>query len=146
MGWMCAWGIFVFSAWLARAEGEISAERKNYDNDAVFEQLSGAKRAILEQKFGPKTKGTSQAPPSAPRSAKPPQPPISPLALPANTQVNNPAADATTQDTQSETALVLGSGSNIVAAFNDSGSNVGGVTKFTGFARSTNGGTSFTDM
>lgn len=62
-----------------------------------------------------------------------------------NVLVNSTTADTTAQDTQSETAIVLGSGSNIVAAFNDSESNVGGVNQFTGFAQSTNGGSSFTD-
>jgi hypothetical protein len=67
------------------------------------------------------------------------------LATPANVLVNNTAADTTSQDTQSETAIVLGSGSTVVAAFNDSESNVGGANHFTGFSVSGNGGTSFTD-
>jgi hypothetical protein len=60
-----------------------------------------------------------------------------------NVLVNNPAADLGSNDTQSETTLVL-AGSNVVVAFNDSGSNAGN-TKFTGFAQSTNGGATFTD-
>ena len=66
------------------------------------------------------------------------------LAQTSNTLVNNPAADTTTRDTQSETALVL-SGSNVIAAFNDSGSGVS-ANKGTGFSRSTDGGASFTDL
>ncbi len=62
-----------------------------------------------------------------------------------NILVNNPALDTTTSQTQSEAALLV-FGSTIIAAFNDSGSNVGGANKFTGFARSTDGGLSFTDM
>lgn len=62
-----------------------------------------------------------------------------------NVLVNNPAADTTAQDTQSETAIVLGSGSNIDVAFNDSESNVGGANHFTGFSQSTDGGNTFTD-
>lgn len=61
-----------------------------------------------------------------------------------NVLVNNPAADLTAQDTQSETSIVL-AGSNIVAAFNDSGSYGSGSSHFTGWGYSTNGGTSFTD-
>src|SRR3989442_14063196 len=61
----------------------------------------------------------------------------------ANVLVTNPAADTGTNDTQSETALVL-AGSNVVVAFNDSGSNQSN-NKFTGFALSTDGGGSFTD-
>lgn len=66
------------------------------------------------------------------------------LAQTTNTLVNNPAADTTVRDTQSETALVL-AGSNVIAAFNDSGSSVS-ASKFTGFSRSTDGGVSFTDL
>jgi hypothetical protein len=39
----------------------------------------------------------------------------------ANVLVNNPAEDTTAQDTQSETAITLGAGSRIIAAYNDSG-------------------------
>jgi hypothetical protein len=73
-------------------------------------------------------------------------------------QVNNPATDQNKlnpQDTQSETTLTLipGSPPHIVAAFNDSGAfNNFPISfqqvlqeKFTGYAVSTNGGTSFTD-
>ena len=58
--------------------------------------------------------------------------------------VNNPAADATAQDTQSETTIVV-DGANVVAGWNDSGSFIGGAAHFTGFANSTNTGVSFTD-
>ena len=67
----------------------------------------------------------------------------------SNTMVNDPSADTSDQDTQSETALVLGAGSNIIAAFNDSGSYSGSFfspsDKFTGYAISTDGGASFID-
>src|ERR1044071_4496650 len=59
--------------------------------------------------------------------------------------VNNPAADSTNQNTQSETTIVLGSGTNVVSVFNDSGSNVGGVNRFTGYSTSANSGTAWTD-
>ncbi len=62
----------------------------------------------------------------------------------ANVLVNNPSADAGTNDTQSETTLVL-AGSTVVVGFNDSGSNAGN-NKFTGFGRSADGGANFTDM
>src|SRR5947209_8588333 len=61
-----------------------------------------------------------------------------------NVLVNNPAADVGSNDTQSETALVL-AGSTVLVAFNDSGSNQSN-NKFTGFGRSTDGGATFTDM
>jgi hypothetical protein len=63
-----------------------------------------------------------------------------------NVLVNSTVADTSSQDTQSETAVVLGSGSNVAVAFNDSESNSGGANRFTGFAQSSNGGTSFVDM
>jgi hypothetical protein len=68
--------------------------------------------------------------------------PAAPL---VNNLVNDPAADATAQDTQSETTIVLGAGSNVISSFNDSGSFLGGASKFTGFSRSTTLGNSWTD-
>ena len=68
-----------------------------------------------------------------------------PLAALADPLVNNPAMDLTTADTQGVTSIVLGSGSNAIVAFNDSGSGVGGANRLTGFSRSTNGGTTWTD-
>src|SRR5438552_13368299 len=66
-------------------------------------------------------------------------------ALPSsNVLVNNTAADTGSNDTQSETSLVL-AGANVVVAFNDSGSNQSN-NKFTGFSRSTDGGATFTDL
>src|SRR5689334_17966779 len=61
------------------------------------------------------------------------------------TLVNNPTTDATAQDTQSETSIIKAGGSNMVAAFNDSGSFIGGASKFTGWATSSNNGTTWTD-
>jgi hypothetical protein len=58
--------------------------------------------------------------------------------------VNDPTADATAQDTQSETTIAV-DGNNVVAAWNDSGSFLGGASHFTGFGNSTNNGAGFTD-
>ncbi len=38
----------------------------------------------------------------------------------ANILVNDPTQDTTAQDTQSETAIVLGDGSKVIVAYNDS--------------------------
>ena len=57
---------------------------------------------------------------------------------------NNVGATGTVFFTQSETAIAA-FGNTVVVGFNDSGSNAGGTNKFTGFARSTNGGVAFTD-
>jgi hypothetical protein len=57
---------------------------------------------------------------------------------------NNAGATGTGFFTQSENAIVA-FGATVVVGFNDSGSNSGGTNKFTGFARSTNGGATFTD-
>jgi subtilisin-like proprotein convertase family protein len=61
------------------------------------------------------------------------------------TLVNNPAADTTARDTQSETSAVA-VGTNVVVAYNDSGSYTGSNNHFTGWSVSTNSGNSFTDM
>jgi hypothetical protein len=57
---------------------------------------------------------------------------------------NNTGSTATGLFTQSETSIVA-FGNTVVVGFNDSGSNSGGTNKFTGFARSTDGGATFTD-
>src|SRR5262245_51382201 len=68
-----------------------------------------------------------------------------PAISPYNSLTNNDAgATGTGFFTQSETAI-LAFGNTVVVGFNDSGSNSGGSNKFTGFARSTNGGATFTD-
>jgi hypothetical protein len=130
----------------AQIDAAFEAElRRLYDDDAQFEQLSGAARSLLERKFGRKS-GPASGPPPAPTSGS--EPSGTPLA-PATVFVNNPAADATAQDTQSETA-VIAIGSTVVTAFNDSGSCLPGcgttTLKFTGYARSTDGGATFTDL
>lgn len=65
---------------------------------------------------------------------------------PDNILVNNPGADSTNYDTQSTTAMVRVSPSIIVVAFQDSGSSTGINQHFSGYARSTDGGATFTDM
>lgn len=126
-----------------------AADRAAYDNDEIFNQMSGAARTRLERIFGPKQ-------PAALMDAKgnilPPQtgavrpPAFETFASLANSLVNDAAADATAQDTQSETAIVLGAGNVVIAGFNDSGSYIGGASKFTGTSRSTNSGTAWTDQ
>ena len=64
-----------------------------------------------------------------------------PLTSPfTNVLLNNPSVDVTANDTQSETAIVLGAGNNVVSSFNDSGSNAVSSTKFTGYSTSSNSG------
>ena len=127
-----------------------------YNDPVVFEQLSSAMQNLLVAKFGPH-----------PRFDEKGNPLPSVLALPdpgkrirrgtllpktnggavdvlGNVLVNDPTADMTAQDTQSETALVLGGGSNLIAGFNDSGSFLG-ANHFTGWAYSTDGGQTWTD-
>ena len=124
-----------------------------YDNDERFLQLSGAARTALEMRFGKKLRvvhpqeGTDvlfQVPEIKEQFIHPRG--IDRLTAIANTLVNDAAADATAQDTQSETAIVLGSGSNVISSFNDSGSRIPATSKhFTGFSQSTDLGTSWTD-
>jgi hypothetical protein len=67
---------------------------------------------------------------------------------PTNVLVNNPAEDTTAQDTQSETAIVLGPNSRITAAFNDDfGSSLASATdSIIGYSVSGNAGSSFQDQ
>ncbi len=131
-------------------------------DDAQFAKLSSAAQNLLIAKFGPKLrrdgKGNLIAPGGSTGSGTGAGFGTGPAgqivkgsglfgamtAIP-NNLVNNAAADATAQDTQSETTIVLGSGSNIISGFNDSGSHVGGVNKFTGFSTSASAGSSWTD-
>jgi subtilisin-like proprotein convertase family protein len=83
-------------------------------------------------------------------AAQNPQP-APPAVYPENPQqrinvlaVNDPTDDTTAQDTQSETS-VAALGSNVVVAFNDSGSFTGSNNHFTGYASSSNTGGTFTD-
>lgn len=122
-------------------------DRVLYDTPALFDQLSGAARARLERRFG--TKGAK--PGDQPAAVQPAKVRVfpEPQTAVANVLVNDPAADATAQDTQNETTLVLGNAGTVIASFNDSGSNLigsdPGGNQFTGWARSTDGGTGFTD-
>jgi len=112
-----------------------------YSDPELFNQLSSAYQNRLERIYGHKGKvrsGTSKA-------SQAEENPDATLVVP-NTLVNNPAADATTQDTQSETTIILGAGSNILCSFNDSGSDLGGSNHFTGIALSTNTGDAWTDQ
>jgi hypothetical protein len=120
--------------------------RRIYDDPAEFEKVSGAMQNLLIAKFGPRVvldaKGNPVAPAIQDFSVAPQGGGI--LSVLGNVLVNNAAADGTAQDTQSETALVLGSGSNLISAFNDSGSFIG-ANHFTGWAHSSDSGSSWTD-
>src|SRR5258706_6419217 len=63
----------------------------------------------------------------------------------ANPLVNDPAADATAQKTQSEGTVIKATGNNMVSAYNDSGSFLSGVQSFDGYSTSTNLGAAWTD-
>ena len=65
----------------------------------------------------------------------------------ANPQVNDPTLDVIgTQKTQSETTVIRGSGTNMIAAYNDSGFFVSGTfNAFTGYSTSSDGGATWTD-
>lgn len=124
-----------------------ATQRALYDDVQKFEQLSGAGQNRLRAKFGPRP-GEKVADADGNIASSPhlgfgaDGRILSPL---VNNLVNNAAADATAQDTQSETTIILGSGSNIIAGFNDSGSFLGGASKFTGYSTSTDGGATWVD-
>src|SRR5712664_3181954 len=130
----------------ASAQTDEQTQRELYDNNARFEQLSGAARTLLELKFGKKDISPGELTPG--RTAA-----TTPSAVEGdyvgNILVNDPNLDLTAQDTQSETTLVFlgpdGNNRSGCSAYNDSGSFIGGALKFTGFSRSTNGGASWTD-
>lgn len=106
-----------------------------------FDQLSSAAQMAVMNQLGCLPKGTT-----APTQLEAQPTPYTSEAALANPQVNNPAADLTNRNTQSETTIVLGAGSNVIAAYNDSGSFISGASKFTGYAVSTDSGTTFTDQ
>ncbi len=123
-----------------------ATQRALYDDVQKFEQLSSAAQILLRAKFGPRpgekvadSDGNIASSPHLGFGADGRI--LSPL---VNNLVNNAAADATAQDTQSETTIILGSGSNVIAGFNDSGSFIG-ASKFTGYSTSTDGGTTWVD-
>ncbi|MCI0538443.1 MAG: glycoside hydrolase [Verrucomicrobiales bacterium] len=62
-----------------------------------------------------------------------------------NVLVNDPTADKTRLNTQHEPSLAVAADATVIVAFNDSGSLVQSTNRFTGWAVSKNGGTSFTD-
>lgn len=136
--------VLVLLSKVALGQTDEASQRSLYEDEERFNQLSGAARTLFHLRFGKKEESTQAHPGSVLRSA--PTSPNAPLSVLPNNLVNDAAADATAQDTQSETALVLGSGSNVVCGFNDSGSFIGGASKFTGAARSTNAGTTWGDL
>ena len=118
-----------------------------------FDEMSGAKQSVIQILAGArKINGvirpydfaaasylpivTDFAPPDGT------EPPLSSSFV--DPLVNNPAGDGS-QNTQSETTIALGTGTNVVSVFNDSGSDIGGATKFTGYGTSANSGTAWTD-
>jgi hypothetical protein len=64
----------------------------------------------------------------------------------ANVLVNNPAEDTTAQDTQSETAIVLGAGSKVVVAYVDDGLTSAAFPGWAGYSMSANRGATFADQ
>lgn len=124
-----------------------------YADPELFNQLDGGQR-VLEARFGKKG-GTTRLYLRTPDGFEGMFDPIMPLVIEKPSAalaalvtplVNNRTADATAQDTQSETSLVLGAGGKILASFNDSGSYIGGAQKFTGYSRSTDSGGTWTDQ
>ncbi len=112
-----------------------------YWDPELYNQLSSAFQQRLRRAYGTRT---GARPTGLPATAGP-EAPSGPRGLLPNILVNNPAADTNPRNTQSETSLVLGSGSTVLASFNDSGLSAGGQ-HFTGIARSADGGATFTDQ
>jgi uncharacterized repeat protein (TIGR01451 family) len=109
----------------------------------VLAEISGGALTLRDAALPGKLSYASRQPP-APGHRKPG------LAPPSdNVLVNDPFADTTNQDTQSETSLTL-AGSNVVVGFNDSGHCFDPCPivpgHFTGRALSTDGGATFQDL
>ncbi|MBE0570826.1 MAG: hypothetical protein IH618_04705, partial [Ignavibacteriaceae bacterium] len=138
---------FIFSS-ISHLYAQVDSERQLYDNDELFQQLSGAKRSLLEQKFGKKESSFKEFVSGLNQGMQAPQAESIeiPLDVVNASDVlvnNNTGATGTAYFTQSETSI-LAFGNNVLIGFNDSGSN-NGASKFTGFSYSLNGGVSFTD-
>ena len=119
-----------------------------YENNELFEQLSGAARSLLELKFGRKAGEAIPTPEIIPNAPAGPSSYVNNGDYVGNILVNDPNLDVTARDTQSETTLVLGSGGTVCSAYNDSGSFSGFFLpndKFTGFSQSPDGGLTWTD-
>jgi hypothetical protein len=135
---------------LASAQTDEQTQRELYDNNDLFEQLSGAARTVLELKFGKKDAAPSE---TMPRSTTTDL--LGPIQEDSNVLVNNPNLDLTARDTQSETTIVFfgpgGIANTGCSAYNDSGSFIGPLppdpaSKFTGFSRATGGGATWADQ
>jgi hypothetical protein len=152
-----ALGLLVVPAPAARVQDTQAAL---YNDPAEFAKLSNAAQNLLVARFGPLPQYDAKGnliQPTAPgtrgmrkTTARTRRGSLddgdSTQSVLGNVLVNNPAADATAQDTQSETALVLASGSRLVAAFNDSGAfSDPNSVHFTGWAHSGDGGSTWTD-
>jgi hypothetical protein len=129
-----------------------------YSDPEQFEMLSSAAQSLLEIKFGRKAVNAPLDPPvglgppsenlsdhqEAQAQAEPESGARVLMAL-DNPTVSDRWRDSTARDTQSETTIAFGSGTNLIVAYNDSGSvtqpfGTFANNKFTGFSRSFNMG------
>jgi len=137
-------------------EPEDSRLYEIYSDPELYNQTDGL-RFKLDAKFGKKgmlTQVVIDEPVTGESLFAPPREfqklgLLDPMAAIVTLQVNNNATvagAAATQDTQSETSIILGTGGLVLASFNDSGG-YNGSTKFhfTGWSRSTDSGATWTD-
>ena len=142
----------------------VSAQQIDQDIERIlsdpqeFEMLSSAAQNLFQLRFGRRPgSAPTDSPPFPPRPSEgqsdvqDAQAQIEPdpgsrirMAL-GNPIVNDPWLDSTARDTQSETTIAFGSGSNLIVGYNDSGSFSFDspnppANKFTGFSRSFNDG------
>ena len=130
----------------ADTANSVSAGRAAFDNEEIFQQLSGAARTRAERKYGKRRPAATKTGPGNQEWVSPgggeQLGPVGFSPLP-NPLVNNPTLDTTSRDTQSETSIALAAGSNVVAVYNDSATSLSG--RYTGFSQSTNGASSWLD-
>lgn len=141
----------------AKVDPEAARVLQDFVDRGVFEQMSSAKQIQLQLQAGMKYEDGAVKP-GLPNEVRPYLDVVGYgritkidsadvlLTALANPQVNDPTLDIIgTQRTQSETAVLRGSGNNVLSAYNDSGFFASATQVFTGFSTSSDGGVTWTD-
>jgi hypothetical protein len=119
------------------------------DQPTLTAELQGVPGFVFAQEDQPDGPGvpTNAGPDGDPNSGDPSNQsgPVASDPSLADPLVNNNAGSTGTSNFTQSTSSLVAFGNTVVVGFNDSGSAAGGANKFTGFARSTDGGNTFTD-
>jgi hypothetical protein len=131
------------AAAVAAAIGLLAGSASAGPSDDAVTGPSAAGERLMQERAG-----TVPAAAPSPQLRQPVQPALVPSVMPsagapvagADVQVNDPATDTPESTTQSETSMAV-LGNTICAGYNDSGAN-----RYSGYARSTDGGATWTDL